>query len=96
MNVLYRAELRENERRKIWREIRHRLFIFDCKTEFLARNLAEFDSRIDETGGSSPEPPVSLFGVKTYTKTHIFFAVKIGRDFSFSTCIPVRSTKRGL
>ena len=35
-------------------------------------------------------------GAKTYTKTHIFFAVKTGRDFSFSTYIPVRSIKRGL
>jgi len=37
-----------------------------------------------------------LFGAKTYTKTHVFFAVKTGRDFSFSTYIPVRSIKRGL
>lgn len=37
-----------------------------------------------------------LFGVKTYTKTHVFFAVKTGRDFSFPTCIPVHTIKRGL
>lgn len=37
-----------------------------------------------------------LFGVKTYTKTHVFFAVKTGRDFSFPTCIPDLPTERGL
>ena len=88
MNVLYRAELRENERRKIWREIWHRLFIFDCKTEFLARNLAEFDSRIDETGGSSPEPPVCCLVSKRTPKRMYFSRSKQAAIFCFLLVFP--------
>ena len=63
---------------------------------FLARNSGWNDHRMIKNRRFLIGAARLLFGVKTYTKTHVFFAVKTGRDFSFSTCIPVHTTKRGL
>ena len=62
----------------------------------MARDSAQNDHRVIENGRFLIGAARFLFGVKTYTKTCVFFAVKTGRDFSFFTCIPVRTTKRGL
>ena len=63
---------------------------------FLARNSGWNDHRMIKNRRFLIGAACLLFGVKTYTKTPIFFAVKTGRDFSFPTCIPVHSTTRGL
>lgn len=62
----------------------------------MARDSAQNDHRVIENGQFLIGTARLLFGAKTYTKTHVFFAVKTGRDFSFPTYIPVRSTGRGL
>ncbi len=62
----------------------------------MARDSAQIDHRMIKNGRFLIGAARLLFGVKTYTKMHVFFAVKTGRDFSFSTCIPVHTTKRGL
>ena len=61
----------------------------------MARDLGHIDRGINETGGFSSELPVCcLVSKRTLKRMYFFFAVKTGRDFSFSTCIPVHHKTR--